>query len=225
MKASKGFTLLELLVVMTLLSLLMIGLISALRTMAQTESRIDERFNQLNETRVFNNFLQKILTRVSAAKMDDPAVLGKTRVPLFAYENSLTWAGVMPARPDVGGLHFFRLALESVGDQQALVLRFAPMGPQPLLPDWSSAESRVLLRDVADFQVQAQGLPLPRSESVSNWPKGWQSGWPVTDALPEQVQLAVSKRSGEAVVLTVTVLTLPQGDSSLDPTVIGGSTR
>jgi len=36
----KGFTLLEMLVVMVLLSVIMLGLLSALRTMAQTETRI-----------------------------------------------------------------------------------------------------------------------------------------------------------------------------------------
>ena len=93
------------------------------------------------------------------------------------------------------------------------------------LPDWSAAESRLLLHDIADFHVQAQGLPLPGSESASNWPTGWQSGWPVADALPEQLQIAVSKRSGDTVAFTVAVFALPQGDSSLSVTVIGGSRR
>ncbi|MEO8118593.1 MAG: prepilin-type N-terminal cleavage/methylation domain-containing protein, partial [Rhodoferax sp.] len=65
-----GFTLLELLVVMTLLSIIMVGLVSALRTMAQTETKIDQRLQRLDEIRVARTFLQQTLTRVSAAKLD-----------------------------------------------------------------------------------------------------------------------------------------------------------
>ena len=64
----RGFTLLELLVVMSLLSVIMIGLTSALRTMAQTESKIDQRLERLGEMRVVLAFLVQTLTRVSAQK-------------------------------------------------------------------------------------------------------------------------------------------------------------
>lgn len=225
MRASKGFTLLELLVVMTLLSLLMTGMISAMRTMAQTETKIDQRFNQLNETRVIHNFLKEILAKVSAARINAPDASGKTRIPFVATPDSLTWVGVMPARPDVGGLHYFRLAVESGDSQQALVLRFAPVDVEMRLPDWSATESRLLLRDIDAFTIQAQGLPLPSSESFANWPNGWQNGWPVADALPEQLRLEMTSQSGEVAALTVPVLALVQSDSSLSVTIIGGSKR
>lgn len=225
MRANKGFTLIELLVVMTLLSLLMTGLISAMRTMAQTETRIDQRFTRLNETRVIHNFVKEILVKVSAAKINAPDASGKTRIPFYATPDSLTWVGVMPARPDVGGLHFFRLAVESDDRQQALVLRFAPVGSEMQLPDWSAAESRRLLPDITELKIQAQGLPLPNSESFASWPTGWQDGWPVADALPEQLRLETTSRSGEVTTLTLAVHALAKSDSSLSVTIIGGSTR
>ena len=61
----RGFTLVELLVVMALLSLLMLGLVSALRTMAQTEERIDGRLAQADEFRVTTAFVQEILGQIS----------------------------------------------------------------------------------------------------------------------------------------------------------------
>ena len=64
----QGFTLVELLVVMTLLSLVMLAMGSALRTTAQTEERIDQRLQRADEMRVANGFLREILGRLSARK-------------------------------------------------------------------------------------------------------------------------------------------------------------
>ena len=63
---SRGFTLIELLVTMALLSLLMLGMASALRTMAQTEERIDARLARADEFRIATGFLRSIVGRVSA---------------------------------------------------------------------------------------------------------------------------------------------------------------
>lgn len=51
-----GFTLVELLVTMALLSMLMLGMASALRTMAQTEERVDARLARADELRVATGF-------------------------------------------------------------------------------------------------------------------------------------------------------------------------
>ena len=63
--ALQGFTLVELLVTMALLSLLMLGMASALRTMAQTEERVDARLAKADEFRVATGFLRSIVGRGS----------------------------------------------------------------------------------------------------------------------------------------------------------------
>lgn len=218
-----GFTLLELLVVMTLLSVIMIGLVSALRTMAQTESRIDQRLDLLDEARVARAFLRQTLTRVSAYPLDTPGLPGKKAVAFVAGENSLTWVGIMPARPGLGGRYFFRLSVEDTADGQALVLRFAPWTADTWFPDWSQAEHRVLIRGIHQLSVQAQGLP-PRNRNPSQaWPKGWAKGWPVSDTVPEQLRLNISDARGEWPEWTFSLYTLPQSDTSISTVVVGGS--
>ena len=221
-QAQRGFTLLELLVVMTLLSVIMIGLVSALRTMAQTESRIDARLAHLDEIRVARSFLRQTLGRVSAMTMDAPGAIGE-KVTLFAATpNSLTWVGIMPARPDVGGRHYFRLGLEDNATGRELVLRFVPWNPDLALPDWSKADSRVLIAGVQQMTVQAQGLPPQSRSPAEPWPKDWQNGWPVPDVLPEQVRLSLSDANGDWPDWTVALHALPQGDGSYNFVVIGG---
>ena len=220
--SQRGFTLLELLVVMTLLSVIMIGLVSALRTMAQTESRIDARLAHLDEIRVARSFLQQTLGRVSATTVDAPGATGKKVTSFAATPDSLTWVGIMPARPDVGGRHYFRIALEDNAAGRELVLRFAPWNPDLVLPDWSKAESRVLLAGIQQMRVQAQGLPPQNRSSAEPWPKDWQNGWPMADVLPEQVRLSLSDANGDWPDWTLALHALPQGDGSFSIVVIGG---
>lgn len=221
-RLQRGFTLLELLVVMSLLSIIMIGLVSALRTMAQTENKLDQRLQRLDEIRVARTFLQHTLSRVSALPIDEPGATGKRIVPFAATPDSLSWIGIMPARHGVGGRHFFRLALEDTGAGRELILRFAPWGPDIVSPDWRAAESRILVPGVTQLNIQAQGLSPQGRNPAEPWPKGWQNGWPIDDTLPEQVRLGVVDAQGDWPRWDIALRALPQGDGSYSVTVVGG---
>ena len=221
-RSQRGFTLLELLVVMSLLSVIMIGLVSALRTMAQTESKIDQRLERLDEIRVARAFLQQTLTRVSAVTLDAPGATGKTIIPFVATPDSVTWVGIMPARSNLGGRHFFRLAIEDGNDGRELVLRFSPWNPDLVFPDWSSAESRVLVRGVEQMNVQADGLPPQARNPVQPWPSGWQNGWPIADTLPERLRLTLVDAQGGWPEWTMALRALPQGDNTFSRVAAGG---
>ncbi len=219
----KGFTLIELLVVMSLLAIIMIGLVSALRSMAQTESKIDQRLQRLEEVRVARTFLQQTLSRVSAKTLDAPGATGKTIIPFVATPDSLSWVGIMPARSDLGGRHFFRLQLEDTGAGRELVLRFAPWSPDVVFPDWSAAETRVLIPGITQMKVQARGLAPLGYNVAQGWPAGWQNGWPIADTLPEQVRLNLADAQGDWPDWTIALLALPQSDASFSITVVGGT--
>ena len=221
----QGFTLLELLVVMSLLSIIMVGLGVALRGMAQTEDRVDKRIDRMGEIRVVRHFLQTTLGRVSGQTIDLPNAPGQQTVPFQATPDSLTWVGILPARPDVGGRHFFRLSMEDGPQGPQLILRYAPWNPDFVLPDWSAAESRVLVKQVQTFAIQAQGLPPDMNDTRKPWPQGWQDGWPVTDALPERVRLLISDRQGAWPEWVLPIQPSAQSDSNINLVVIGGGKR
>ncbi len=223
--AHRGFTLLELLVVMSLLSVIMVGLLSALRTMAQTESKIDQRLQRLDEIRVARNFLQQTLGRVSAATLDAPGASGKKIVPFMATPDSLSWVGIMPARPDLGGRHFFRLGLEDTGTGRELVLRFAPWSPDAVFTNWPGAQARVLIPGISQMEVQTQGLPPEGRNRAEPWPQGWQNGWPIADSLPEQVRLRFADAQGDWPEWIIALHALPHSDSSFSIVVVGGGSR
>jgi len=206
---------------MTLLSLIMIGLVSAMRTMGQTESKIDARLEQLDNVRTARAFLQQILSRVSAVPLDGDAT-GKSVIPFVAAPDSLTWVGILPARANLGGRYFFRLAIESADEKPAVVIRFAPWRPDLVFTDWQQAESRVLFHDVQQFKVQAQGLPRLAQDAARTWPIGWQDGWPVEDVPPEQVRLTLIDAHGDWPEWTFRVSVLPRGDTTYSRVAVGG---
>jgi len=219
----RGFTLIELLVVMTLLSVIMLGLVTALRNMAQTESKIDQRLERLDEIRVARTFLQQTLSRVSSSSLDAPGAPGKTIIPFAATPDILTWVGILPARPNLGGRHFFRLAMEDTPTGDELVLRFAPWQPDLMSPDWSQTEARILIRGISKMAIQTQGLPPQGHALAQSWPKGWQNGWPITNVLPEQLRLNLTDAQGGWPEWNLALHALPQSDSSFSRVVVGGS--
>ena len=200
----------------------MTGLISALRTMAQTESKIDQRLTRLDEIRVARAFLQQTLQRVSSAKVDAPGATGKSAIAFAATADSLSWVGIMPARPDLGGRYFFRLALEDAATGRELVVRFSPWHPDEFFPDWAKAESRTLIQGISQLNIQAQGLPAAGSSAAQTWPAGWQSGWPIVDALPEQLNLGLVDAHGQWPDWVIPVHAIVQSDGSFSRVTVGG---
>lgn len=198
-----GFTLVELLVVMALLSLLMLGLASALRTMAQTEERIDGKLAQADEFRVTTAFVQEVLGRISARKQEEPQQQGGSPYLFDGQPASVSWLGIMPARHGAGGRFFFRLGLEDQQGEAALVIRFAPWDEGSSFPNWEQAQARALLKGVTSFALSY--------EDLSTEPESWTSTWQQTDALPEHVRLAVQTRSGDWPLWIVATRRLSQG--------------
>jgi general secretion pathway protein J len=215
--------LIELLVAMSLLSVIMAGLVSALRGMAQSESKIDQRLQRLDDIRIARSFLQQTLGRVSGELQDAPGATGKRVVSFSATANSLIWVGILPARPNVGGRHFFRLAMEARDSGQELVLRFLPHSADIATLNWSLAESRVLVSGVTKISISAQGLSTELRDPTEPWPVGWQDGWPMASALPEQVRLSVIDGQGEWLPWIIGLQTLPQTAGGFSKVAVGGA--
>ena len=141
----RGFTLLEVLVVMALLSIIMLAMMSALRSVGQGSDRVQERLQRLDDQRVSVAFLRSVLGRVSGRQVVRPVGTG----PLFeGAADHVAWVGVMPARHGFGGRFFFRLGMEPASQGQALVLRFVPWADQSEFPDWSSAAFQTIFANV-----------------------------------------------------------------------------
>ena len=166
----RGFTLVEVLVAMVLLSLLMLALTGALRAMGQTEERVEQRVAAADDYRAAVNLLNDVLGQVSARRFPSQQAGTPPQMPFFqATPDALAWVGVMPARYGLGGRHYLRLAVEpGEGGSGQLVLRYAPWTGAPGFSAWPQAQAQVLAAPV-------QALSLRYQEPASG---GWGPVWP-----------------------------------------------
>lgn len=229
----RGFTLVEILVVMTLLSLVMLGMASAMRTMADTETRVDARLARIDKVRTIDRFLQQVLGRVSYQRASSlnraaaPTAGGGQSGETLRFEarsDSIAWVGIMPARPAMGGRYFFRLAAEPAGSGHNLVLRHVPWSPEQaeLFPDWASAASEVILRDITVFSVEAQADRAADVAAQATWSPDWQTGWAAPNTLPERLRLRIADAAGDWPQMVIRVRATAITDRSSGGFVIGG---
>lgn len=212
----RGFTLVELLVVMTLLSLVVLALASALRTMAQTQERLDASLARTDDSRVTDLFLRRILGRIGAHKKTGLPVQGENPFLFNADAGAISWIGVMPAGYGYGGRHYLQLSHEQEGGEGALVLRYAPWIDDANPPVWSSAKRHVIAKAITAMQVEFQNAAVD--------PPEWTPGWISKDALPDAVRVTLAGTRGTWPAIVVPMRQLP-GTSSVSSRAVFGGTR
>ena len=200
-----GFTLVEILVVMTLMSVIMLALGAAMRTIAQTEERVDQRLQRADEMRVATSFLGSTLGRISPRKSQAPTRVGTSLALFSALPDAVMWVGVMPARYGAGGRYFFRLALERQSDRADLVIRFAPWTGAGVFPAWATTDSRVLVRGVT-------GLALEYAQEGGDT-QAWRTEWTDPQVLPGRIRMSLRTAAVEWPQLTIALRPLPAGDT------------
>ena len=168
----QGFTLMEVLIALVLLSILMLVLTSALRTMGQTEERLEQRIEAADDLRLAMHFLRDALSRASARQV--PRLQGERSALFEAASDSVAWVGVMPARYGVGGRHYLRLAVE----QGRLVLRYAPWTGAPTFDAWNQAPAQVLAAPVQALSLRYQ------DPATGQWSPVWPPPGVAFTALP-----------------------------------------
>lgn len=231
----RGFTLLEMLVVMVLLSIIMLALVSALRGAGQSSERVDAKLWQQDEARVAENFVRGTLGRISAralpmgsslnqAASANTQLSSKPPVLFMGLPNEVSWVGVLPARYGAGGRNFFHLAVEPTGNTSSLVLRYGPWSDQNVFPDWGSLSSQVLLTDVTGVVIQYENDRPENLDANSEWMQSWDR----PDYLPSRVVIGLQRGTQMPLEWVVPLRALPaswpEGLGRPRGPVIGGST-
>ncbi|MDL2338720.1 MAG: prepilin-type N-terminal cleavage/methylation domain-containing protein [Pseudomonadota bacterium] len=209
-----GFTLVEILVVISLLSVVMLALGAAFRTFAQTEVRLDRRLDVTDEFRIATGFIRTTLSRISVRKPDPPSEPADRKILFAAEAQSAAWIGVMPARYGAGGLYYFRLAVENIDGVNSLVIRFKPCINSATFPNWVETEFRTLAANITSFEVQYQ--------DSRQSPSAWSAIWPHADRPPDRLQLLVQVAGTNWPGIVVAPRMLPGAGDRSSGFVIGG---
>lgn len=169
-RRAAGFTLVEVVVALSVLSLIMLATITALRTFANTQQSLDRMMGRVDEVRTVSSFLRDTVD--SAALGTDGGeglTLGGGARSAAYFEGTdslLLFKANILFGEDFGGQYVLRFAAED-GD---LVMRWHTSQGDSRGIDWAQAPSRVLVHQVDLFEVAYR--PAPEADWVAEWRNG-----------------------------------------------------
>ena len=177
----RGFTLIELMVSITILSLVMLLTVSGLRTLASTQTRVEAKAERNDELRLVSTFLRDLLgSSVSPGPIVSLSLGGGGSPETYfeAMPNAFAWKAAMTMGENAGGRFMLRVARED----SDLVLRWLPDRGDRLVMQWNKASAKTLINDINTFETAY------RSERDAPWARQWPA-----QLTPRWVRIRVQK--------------------------------
>ncbi len=198
--AEQGFTLVELLIAITLLGLISVVTYGSIWTANRSLHAVEQRVELNDEMRVTQEFIRQSLSQargVMAVKK------GRMEVVFRGDAESLSFVAPAPLqRGNAGGLYHYRFELKGGGqDTYSLALSYAQflagLEYEEMLP--VQGES-LLLEQVNELTFSYYGSDEPGAEEE------WLAEWLRSDMLPQLVRLKLKRNaSDEATILIVAI--------------------
>ncbi len=178
-----GFTLLEVLIAITLLALLMAMAFGSLRTAIGITRSGERTVSTTNQTRTVQEFLRRQLAQAMPTAFEVMEDTGENRV-FEASRNELRYVGPMPGHLANGGPHVQWISI--AGDQllfdHSQLNGYDPDDPKANNP----RDPVVLMRGFSDAWFEYRGLD--ENGEMGEWSRTWDN----TQQLPMMVRLVVT---------------------------------
>lgn len=193
-----GFTLIEMIVALALVSMIMLGLLAALQTMGKTSATVATVSQRVGDLQLIQTFLGRIVAGARNLSVADGSEDGgqgdgqvqrgenavRANAPYFeGRADRMRWVGVFPARHGVSGMHLFELSVIRDDGDDKLVLAYAPYGGANRPFEERNLRRHLLLEGVTAFRLAYQGDD-PSSEWLAEWGAD-------EEALPARVKLLI----------------------------------
>ena len=201
-RRQRGFTLLEILIAMTLLGLLMAMLFGGLRLGTRAWEASDVRSADLARLEAVHGFIRRALTGAYPllGTGDDDA---KRRIAFTGGAEAVAFTALMPAHFGVGGFYTITLAVEDGADGARLIFRRqlyrsgdedAPPPPARLgeaslrrsLDAGDEDQEKILLEGIAKAEFSYFGA------ADNDETPAWRDEWRDRKSLPDLVRLSVT---------------------------------
>jgi general secretion pathway protein J len=189
-RASGGFTLIELVVAMALLAVMMLLLYSGLGFALRSWDAGDANGRRTADRRIGENFLRRELTETFPMRWKDSTMV---KVAFAGETQSLRFASVRPAGVSVGGLSLVGIEVQgnAAKRERHLVMRRAmPDDDAKDFKPLEAAEPTVLIADVDSVTFAYFGAVNDFSEPQ------WTDTWPYPGRVPQMVRLRVKTADG-----------------------------
>lgn len=158
---ARGFTLVEVLVALTVLSLILLVTVTALRTLGNSQTAIEGVTTRVDDVRTTSSFLRDLLESAVVGVDDGLTTGGGTSDASYfrSEQDYLEFKSTILFGESYGGSYLVRVAKEGAN----LVLRWQEAPVEGMPQDWSDKPSRVMLGQVEEFRV------FTRKEYAQPW--------------------------------------------------------
>ena len=194
-KRQRGFTLIEILIAMTLLGLLMVMLFGGLGLGTRAWEASYVRSADLARLEAVQGFIRRALTGAYPllGTNDDDA---KRKVTFTGGAEAVEFTALMPAHFGVGGFYIITLAAEDGVDGARLVFRrqlyrSGDEEPSPPAPAGDPEKEKVLLDGISKAEFSYFG-----ATDIDETP-AWRDEWQDQKTLPDLVRLSVTFADGD----------------------------
>jgi general secretion pathway protein J len=185
-----GFTLIEVLIAMSLLSIMMLLLFSSMNTSVRNWDAGEQRISEVSKAAATYNFFRRHLTSIQPL-IDDFS--GDEEDAEFAFQgrpDAIRFVATLPASAGRMGLQSFYIALEQEQQKSGKIqVAIEPFFPVAEGRTWR--EDKVILIDqVASLTFSYFGLAEDEQE------KDWHSEWLQRQNMPELIKIAITLDGG-----------------------------
>lgn len=195
-----GFTLLELLIAITLLALVATGLSSGIHLGARVWERAEAGRSEAQARQTTQRLLQRMLRQLVPQSLSEEPT--DSTVTFVGGPRVLRFIGPAPAAGAPPGLYRFEVAAVEAVHGRDIVFRWQPFRGETLTAPFTAAGARVLL----------SGLEEARFAYFGDRETGWLAAWNGRVDLPQLVNLSFVAPSGSEVedMLFGTYLGMPE---------------
>ena len=192
--AAAGFTLLELVVALTLLAVMASVLYGALGFAGRSWEGGETKAEATAGMRLSHGFLRTQLESQHPLRMrkvvEFPLLFGGTR-------DELRFAAPLPARISGGGIWYYRVAVVSENDRGRLVLeRVLPDVDAAAVPEFDKAERSILADGIKELRIGYFGYDAGAARNASM--PTWRERWDDRNRLPLLIRVDVVPTAGAA---------------------------
>lgn len=188
-KTQYGFTLIEVLIAMTLLSVMVVLLFTTLKICAQSWEQGESKITDVNEIAVVYNFFQQHLVSAKPVWND---FTDEDGVKIFAFQGrpqTLQFVTSFPASVGRKGLQQFSLFLQEHDGDQVIKVALAPFFPLAEGEQWHQEEVD-LVKHVKRFELSYFGADIGSDEN------NWQTEWLEKENQPSLVKISIELDNG-----------------------------
>lgn len=187
-KKNSGFTLIEVIIAMTILSLILVLLFSTLYTANRSWQTTEKKITQNDELRLVGHFIQRQLSQTVPLMWVDK----KERHLIFeGKHDELRFTSSLPAHRGGGGIQIMTLKINQLDDTYHLILNYRNASPDTSPFEESGDDEQVtLLENINNIEFSYYGSDKFDEEPI------WRDEWQNNELLPVLIRIKIHAANG-----------------------------